>query len=483
MIAIKLGVTSRTFTVFVPDPASTVGKGKTGLAHTDMTVSYTRVETDNDVVVTDVTSSLNALTNLTDAHNDWGWKEVSATLAPGLYRLDVADAVFAAGAWSAVVYVAITSGLSAASPMGFQLVAYDPLDAVRLGLTALPNANAEDAGGLYTRGSGPGQINQNANGQVDTRVVAMANDTITAAAIATDAIDADAIADNAINAAAIATDAISAAKLAADAGTEIATAVWASAARTLTALDEDSTTLDLDATIRAAVGLASANLDTQIGDLPTNAELATALAGADDAVLAQVALVKAKTDNLPSDPADASDIAAAIAALPTAAQVADAVWDEDVADHNGAGSTGAALAAAGSAGDPWATPLPGAYTAGQAGKIIGDNINATISSRASQTSVDDVPTNAELATALGTADDAVLAQVALVKAKTDLIPGTADGKTWAQRELLSSAALLGKGGPEGNGTGAYRDLADTKDRVTFTYDANGKRTAVTLDAA
>ncbi len=38
--------------------------------------------------------------------------------------------------------------------------------------TALPNAAAEAAGGLYTRGSGAGQINQNANGQVDARLVA-----------------------------------------------------------------------------------------------------------------------------------------------------------------------------------------------------------------------------------------------------------------------------------------------------------------------
>lgn len=43
------------------------------------------------------------------------------------------------------------------------------------------------------------------------------------------------------------------------------------------------------ADIRAAVGLAAANLDTQLADLPTNAELATALAAADDAVLAAIA--------------------------------------------------------------------------------------------------------------------------------------------------------------------------------------------------
>jgi hypothetical protein len=44
-----------------------------------------------------------------------------------------------------------------------------------------------------------------------------------------------------------------------------------------------------EANVRTALGLASANLDTQLGDLPTNAELAAALAAADDAILAAVA--------------------------------------------------------------------------------------------------------------------------------------------------------------------------------------------------
>ena len=51
----------------------------------------------------------------------------------------------------------------------------DLSDAVRLGLTALPNAAAEAAGGLYTRGSGAGQINQAANGMIDTNPVRLNN--------------------------------------------------------------------------------------------------------------------------------------------------------------------------------------------------------------------------------------------------------------------------------------------------------------------
>ena len=53
---------------------------------------------------------------------------------------------------------------SAQYPMDFS-------DAVRMGLTALPNAAAEAAGGLFTRGTGAGQIKQSANGQIDTNVV------------------------------------------------------------------------------------------------------------------------------------------------------------------------------------------------------------------------------------------------------------------------------------------------------------------------
>jgi len=76
------------------------------------------------------------------------------------------------------------------------------------------------------------------------------------------------------------------------------------------------------------------------------------------------------------------------ATAPTAAAVADAVWDEAIAGHLSAGSTGEALNAAGAAGDPWTTTLPGAYGAGSAGYIVGNNINAMISSRSSHSAAD-----------------------------------------------------------------------------------------------
>lgn len=137
---VKAGQTDYTVLIFIPDPASTDGSGKTGLVAADLTVSGVRVETDNDVTVTDYTSSLSNLSALTDAHADWGLKEVSSTLAPGIYRLDIADAIFAAGAWSAVVYVMVTSSAAVASPMEFVMVPELPLTGVLLAPTTHTSA-------------------------------------------------------------------------------------------------------------------------------------------------------------------------------------------------------------------------------------------------------------------------------------------------------------------------------------------------------
>jgi hypothetical protein len=84
----------------------------------------------------------------------------------------------------------------------------------------------------------------------------------------------------------------------------------------------------------------------------------------------------------------ADSITATALAASASAEIADAVWDEAIAGHLGAGSTGAALNAAGSAGDPWTTALPGAYSAGSAGYIVGNNLNATVSSRSSHSAAD-----------------------------------------------------------------------------------------------
>lgn len=59
-----------------------------------------------------------------------------------------------------------------------------------------------------------------------------------------------------------------------------------------------------------------------------------------------------------------------------------------------------------------------------------------------------------------------------------------EGSTTARMLLrLFAAALLGKASGLGTTAAAYRDLADTRDRISATVDADGNRTAVTLDAS
>jgi hypothetical protein len=102
------------------------------------------------------------------------------------------------------------------------------------------------------------------------------------------------------------------------------------------------------------------------------------------------AAIKLKTDNLPASPAAVSDI-------PSAAANASATWDEALAGHATAGTTGKALSDAGAAGDPWATALPGAYGAGTAGEILGTNLDATVSSRSTYAGGDTTGTTTLLA--------------------------------------------------------------------------------------
>lgn len=116
-------------------------------------------------------------------------------------------------------------------------------------------------------------------------------------------------------------------------------------------------------------------------------DVVTAAAIADNAIdagaLAANAITAAKiaTDAITADKIAANAIGASELAADAVAEIADGVWDEAISGHLTAGSTGNALNAAGSAGDPWSTEIPGAYGAGTAGQIVGDSLDATVSSR------------------------------------------------------------------------------------------------------
>jgi hypothetical protein len=134
---------------------------------------------------------------------------------------------------------------------------------------------------------------------------------------------------------------------------------WDNGTRTLTALDEDSTTLDLDATTIGTV--------TNVSDKSGYSLSATGV----DAIWdeAQSGHTTAGTFGKYLD-AQVSSVGGGL----TAGSIADAVWDEAASEHMTAGTMGKKLNDAGAAADPWATALPGSYGAGTAGKIL-SNIN------------------------------------------------------------------------------------------------------------
>lgn len=140
---------------------------------------------------------------------------------------------------------------------------------------------------------------------------------------------------------------------------------------------------------------------------------------------------------------------------------------------------------------------------------------------ATQASVDDLPTNAELATSQAAADDATLAAIAalnnlsnaqLVAAiaagddatlaaiaalviptanqNADALLDRADGiepasagteRTLREAIRIILSACAGKANGLGSTTANYRDTNDTKNRISATVDADGNRTAVTLN--
>ena len=87
----------------------------------------------------------------------------------------------------------------------------------------------------------------------------------------------------------------------------------------------------------------------------------------------------------------------------------------------------------------------------------------------------DAPTKAEL--------DAGFAALNDISVSDILSAVIESGYTLQEVMRLYNAVLLSKVSGAGTGTEIFRDINDTKNRVTATIDTNGNRTAITLDGA
>ena len=136
MRQVQKGSTNVSVDVYIID--DTDGTPETGVLFNTagMDLEYRR-ESSAVVNVTEVT-----LAALTTAHTDGGFLEIGH----GVYRFDLPDAAFATGADTVSIQGTVTGMVIL--PQTIQIVDFNPNDSVRLGLTALPNAAADAAGGL-----------------------------------------------------------------------------------------------------------------------------------------------------------------------------------------------------------------------------------------------------------------------------------------------------------------------------------------------
>lgn len=147
------------------------------------------------------------------------------------------------------------------------------------------------------------------------------------------------------------------------------TTVWSAATRTLTAQSDSAGVTTLLTRLPGAITLAGGKVTVGTNDDKSGYALATAPPTA--AAIADAVWDEATSGHTTAGTTGKAltDLEAGGAATP--AEIADAVWDETLAAHATAGSAGAGLAAASASGDPWATVLPGAYATGTAGAGIG----------------------------------------------------------------------------------------------------------------
>lgn len=229
------------------------------------------------------------------------------------------------------------------------------------------------------------------SGRIDASVGAMANDVVTAAAIAADAIGSS--------------------ELAASAVTEIQSGL---------------STLDA-AGVRAAVGLASANLDTQLDALPTTAEVNTEV----DTALSDAGVTSVRMAHLDVD--ISSRLASgSYTAPPSAATIAQAVWD----------ALTSALTTVGSVGKLLVTNVDAAITSRLASGSYAAPDNASITAIKAKT--DNLPSDPADQSLIIAATDAIKGDTAAIKTKTDQLAFTG-GNVDANIEAVNGTAVTGTG--------------------------------------
>lgn len=469
----KNGSTSNIVRVFLPDSASTTGAGKTGLTSASggliiSTIAHNEASATTYTAAGSTTETITTLgTFAAPTSTKCRFKEVDATNFPGMYEIQIADARWAVSSAKDLIISIQATGV-VPTFIKYQLSSFDVDDAVRGGLTALPNAAAEASGGLYTRGTGAGQINQDANGRIDANAKAWAG---TATTLSSGVPDVNTKTWNSLATVALPLVPTTAGRtLDVSAGGE-AGVDWANIGSPTTTVALSGTTVGTITTYTgntvqtgdsyARIGVAGVGL-TNLGD--------TRIANLDAAVSSRMATYTQPTGFLaatfPSGTvANTTNITAGTMTTTTNLTNAPTAGDFTATMKTSLNAATPALSAAGVQAI-WDALTSALTTVGSIGKLLVTNIDATVSSRLASASYTAPPTANQNADAL-----------------LDRAAGIETGITPRQGLRLMLAADVGKTSGAATPTFSIRDTNDSIDRVVATVDADGNRSAITLDAS
>lgn len=222
------------------------------------------------------------------------------------------------------------------------------------------------------------------------------------------------------------------------------------------AVDQAVNVTKVGGTTQTAGDLAA--MITAVDDF-VDTEVAAILAAVDT----EVGAIKAKTDNLPAAPAATGDI-------PTAAAIADAVWDEATAGHVGAGTTGAALTADPAGVTTLLSRIASALTI-TAGKVdVNDKTGFTIAAGG-------IPVGAFAAGAITDAATAADMETAIANAVRDLVVEAQGSYTLKQALSIILAVVAGV---TADGGATIKTPNGVATRVAATVNGSNERTAMVI---
>ena len=429
----KAGATSQIIPISVFDSSSTTGAKLTGLVYNSasLTAYYNRIG---------AAGAATAITLVTATKGTWtssGFIAIDGTNMPGDYELHIPDAAIAAGASGVLIQL---KGATNMVPVNvyIDLTVFDLQTAtqkvdIETIKTQAVTCSAATTIGVYV-GNGTAAINVDATGYVRLQAV-QTGTTIPTVTAVTNQLTAGAI----------------------------ATGVWQdTTAGDFTVASSIGKSLYTSGVVPGAAGgvfIAGSNAATTVnitGDITGNlsgsvGSVTGAVGSVTGAVGSVTAGVTVTTNN------DKTGYALSAGGV-------DAIWDEEITvGHTTADTAGKKLNDAGAAGDPWSTALPGAYGAGTAGKIVGDNINAPIAT------VDTV--------------------VDAIKVKTDYLPsvtaGAAGGVFIAGSNAATSVTTALTANITGNLSGSVGSVTGAVGSITagVTVTTNNDKTGYALSSA